>query len=226
MSKKLIGQKQDGRKRRKGAATLKPKNFVGKTAQAGHEERLASYIKRTLQLKQIGHPLYRIAQIISEEFNLEVIPHIATVALWRKQAMEAVTDDILVLQQQLRIDQFNELEQMKVKWLAVATADDIQIQRWRMEEGELQPFMDENATKEQIEATKQVVNIMSRQAKLLGLDIEKSPAVTGEGPQDLQSLQIWMINQTNIINPQQGGSIDVQSEVLELRSGIPEIDSV
>lgn len=189
---------------------------------AGHEARLALYIKRTLQLKRLDYPHWEVAEIIADEYKLDSIPAITTVADWYKKGMAAVREDIEELQWQMRIEQFNQLEKLKRKWMPLAMSDALEIRRWVMEEGTLQPELDENAVKEQIEATKQVVNIMARQAKLLGLDLTQSTNKDGDGPGTVQDLQLWMIGQINV--SAHGAAIDIPSEVLELKAGIPEID--
>lgn len=215
------------RKRKPGKRAAKlPAHPEGRTALAGHEERLALFCKRALQLKREGWYHYEIGEKIAEEFQLEKEPAITTVADWLKKGSEAVTRDIEELQWQMRIEQFRELDRMKRKFMQLACADELQVTRWKFIEGELQPDLDENAVKEQMDAAKVVVQIMNRQAKLLGLDMEKAVTPTGDGPGTLQDLQIWMIGQINMTTgAPNGGAIDVQSEVLELKTGIPEIDN-
>ena len=82
-----------------------------------------------------------VAPIIAMEFKLEVIPHITTIAKWQRQVMEAVDADIKDLREQLRIEQWTYLQKLLVKWMPIATADHLEVQRWKREEGSLQPFM-------------------------------------------------------------------------------------
>jgi hypothetical protein len=195
------------------------------TPLAGHEARLASYVKRTLQLKRLDYSHGEVAAMIADEYKLESIPAITTIADWYKKGMSAIREDIEELQWQMRIEQFNQLEKLKRKWMPLALSDSLEIQRWAMQEGEPQPFMDENAIAEQIDATKQVVNIMARQAKLLGLDLAQATTKDGEGPGTVQDLQLWMIQQINVTGAAtHGAPIDIATDILELRSGIPEID--
>lgn len=223
----LIKRKVHKHKRKPVTATLKTTSHPdGRKSQNGHEERLPMFIKRTLQMRREGLYFHEIAEAIANEFKLESIPCIATVYNWNKQGMGLINEDILALQYQIRIDQFTDLEKMKAKWMPIATANALEIRRWQMHEGELQPVMDENAVAEQIDATKAIVAIMARQAKLMGLDMEKAVAATGEGPESLQALQIWLVNQINTA-PNGSSAIDVQGEVLELTAGIPDVaDSV
>lgn len=225
-AKPLIEAAKKKRAKRKRKATIATIGIAGAKEDgspiAGHEARLASYVKRTLELKRLDYPHWEVAQMIADEYKLDSIPAITTVADWYKKGMSAVREDIEELQWQMRIEQFNQLEKLKRKWMPLAMSDALEIRRWVMEEGTLQPELDENAIKEQIEATKQVVNIMARQAKLLGLDLTQSTNKDGDGPGTVQDLQLWMIGQINIGG--HGAAIDVSSEVLELRSGLAEID--
>lgn len=224
--------KENKRKTKRGAmggGTIKATTHLpDRHAEDGHEERLASFIKRTLQLKRDGYHYHEIGPIIASEYKLEVIPHFTTVAKWRRQGMNAFDKDILDLANQMRMDQWEELESMKSKWLPIATAQALEIRRWKMVEGSLQPEMDEDALKEQLEATKQVVSICAAQAKLFGLNMEQAIASSGDGPESLQALQLWMVGQINIQGAPTGGVIDINptNEILELKSGIPEVDAV
>ena len=85
-----------------------------------------------------------------------------------------------------------------------------------MVEGELQPELDENAIKEQLDATSKCVSIMARQAKLLGLDLQQAvPDDKKDGPKTLQELQLWIINQVN--HPSPGGP---PMKTIEMQSGV------
>ena len=94
-------------------------------------------------------------------------------------------------------------------------------------QGELQPELCENAIDEQLKATIALVKIMDRQAKLMGLDLEKK-VEENKGVLDKDSIHLWIIGEVNkSIAPQ--GAIDIQAEarpVLELKSGSPEIDEL
>lgn len=213
------------RKRKPVTATLTTvEHPKGRDAKAGHEERLPAFIKKSLDLKRKGLYLHEIAEAITKDFNLATVPHITTVANWIRQGNEAVKEDISHLQIQLRIDQFNDLERLKAKWMRIATADEIKIQRWVMVEGARQPVIDEDATKEQLEATNAIVKIMQRQARLLGLDLEKAIEEKGDGPKSLQDLQLWFIGHLNIHGVGGGQTLEAESEVLELKSGIPQLE--
>jgi hypothetical protein len=191
----------------------------------GHEERLTAYQKMALDLKRKGHYHHQIADIVAIHFNLEYTPPITTVASWLKAGNDAVNRDIEELQWQMRLEQFKELETLKAKWMPLAIAEELHVKRMEMQEGQLVPVIDEDATKEQLKATETLVKIMTRQASLLGLDIAKAVQHEGEGPQKLQDLQVWLIGQVNMVTgAPNGGAIDVHSEILELRSGVPEID--
>lgn len=219
--------KRAKRKKPTGNATVDFKDAKqGAKSLIGHEARLAGYVSRTLQLKKLNYTHIEVGEIIAEEYKLTSIPPITTVADWYKKGMGAVREDIEELQWQMRLEAFSQLEKMKSKWMPLAMAEHLEITRWKMVEGSSQPELDERAVEEQLKATREVVNIMSRQAKLLGLDLAQATSKDGDGPGSLQDLQIWLISQVNLTQPNGGGSIDVHSEVLELKAGIPEADSV
>lgn len=228
--KRFIKDPQAPPKKRRKKATIATIDLIERKPDgdsiAGHEARLASFIKRTMELKRANYFHYEVAEMIAEEFKLESIPAIPTIASWYKQGMNAIREDFEEVAYQMRLEQFGQLEQMKRKWLGIALADHLEIRRWVMEEGSLQPKMDEDATKEQLEATKQTIAIMARQAKLLGLDLGQAiNKEDGEGPQTLQALQLWIINQVSTPNEPFSGQVLGVENMLELKTGIPELDA-
>lgn len=209
----------------------------------GHVDRLNAYCKRAHELKMLDWTHKEIAEKMCEEFQMVREPSIVTIANWLDKANFAFSLDIAKLAQQLRIEQFNELEKMKAKWLPLATANSLEITRWIRVEGSQQPAMDEDAVKEQIDATKAVVLIMARQAKLLGLDIEKK-LEDDKDKVDLNKLQMWIIGQVNQspeiedstalaltdvavpVASVPAAAKPVTGKVLEMRSGRREIDEM
>lgn len=224
MPKALIRKKKRGPVK----GTIKTKKHPqDRDARFGHEERLACFIKRTMQLKRDGWRLYEIADAIAIEYGLEKVPHISTVANWRKQGMDAITEDIQNLQQTILEDKFNELEQLLGKWFPIATADSLQIKRWVRIQGELQPEMDENATDEQLKAAKICADIVALQCKIMGATLERKDDDKKQ-MLDKDSIHLWIIGEVNkgIAAP---GIIDVTAEarpILELKSGSEEIDEL
>lgn len=215
---------KEKKKRRTGRATLAIKGSKHEPM-SGHELRLKSFVKRAAELKRKDYWHSEIAEIIAEEYQLVSVPGIATIADWLKKADQAMQADIVELQLQLRMQQYSDLDKLKRKWMIIATADELEIRRWKMVEGELQPELDEKAIAEQLKASEVIIKIMTQQAKLLGLNMEAALASSGDGPASLQELQLWMIGQVNIQNGPHGAAIDVASQVLELKSGLPEIDN-
>ena len=216
----MIKEKKKRKSTRTHKATLKQKDHVeDRSSMVGHEARLTAYIKRTMELNRKGHYLHEIAHIIAEEFNLDHVPNIATVCKWKATGLNAIDADIKALRMQFRLSQLEELEILKAKWMPIAAAQGLEIRRWKMEEGTLQPVLDENAVKEQIQATDQVVKILARQAKLLGLDLQEAMTEDGKGPKTLQELQLWIINQTNY-HPETLRPVAIE----DMKSGIRTID--
>lgn len=225
-------RKRGPNRKKKGECSIVSKDFAeGKPPQNGHAERLDMYIKRSLELKRLGYLHHEVAEKLTQEFNLERTPSITSISVWINTGRAAFSEDIQRLQEDMRIEQFTDLEKMKRKFLALANAEYLEITRWVMEEGSLQPKLDENAVKEQIDAGNLVIKIMTRQSKLLGLDLEKSVAKKGEGPSTLQELQLWLIGQLSAPEGSQGQEqpkvIDVDSQILTLATGLPdELDEV
>lgn len=226
-------KKGRGRKKAK-KPVMKSKDSLGSPC-TGHVERLHAFQKRAFDLKVLDMAHWEIAEKIAEEFNLERVPSVVTIANWLDKANFAFELDIAKLAAQMRIEQFNELERLKQKWMPLACAQELAIKRWIRVEGTLQPDLDENAVAEQIDATKAVVAIMARQAKLLGLDMDKK--IEGNKDElDLNTLQLWIIGQVNgSPDVTQALTFDVEATsspstgkptgpVLELRSGRDDID--
>lgn len=155
---------------------------------------------------------------------MERVPAVSTVAYWLDAAYRATDEDIKKLQWQWRMDSFMHLERMKKKFMTLALTDDLEIQRWvRSKDGEMQPTIDENAIAEQLKATEVCVKIMARQARLFGLDLETAHK-EGEGFDDLQGMQVWIIQQVNQMVGAPNGSPIIESNesgiTLELTSGL------
>lgn len=218
---------------------------AGNNPNIGHVERLNALMKRTFELKTLDYTHNEIAHKVAEEFKLERVPSIVTISNWLDKANFAYTLDIEKLAFHLRIEAFNELEKMKQKWLPLAMADSLKITRWFFTKDGPQPDLDERAVKEQIDATKAVVAIMARQAKLLGLDMEKK-LENDKDQLDMNQLQMWIIGQVNgttpnlsDLNPSPDATAPTEAAVvsevpadakpamvLELRAGRPEIDEL
>lgn len=204
---------------KKGTAAIQLKEHAGNPATTGHDARLLMYKKRAIELRALDHTLLEIAQMIYVEFQMERPPSLSTVHNWLESIYQDTKDDLLAIHWTLRFEQFKQLEKMKLKWLAVANADELAIRRWvRTKEGE-QPTLDENAVAEQLKATEAAVKIMARQARLFGLDLEQA-IKDGEGPQG--DMHLWVIQQVAKMGMPAGGPIvdEETSVVLELTSGI------
>lgn len=221
-----LPKRKGGNAMKAGKTTLKQKDHVaGRPGHIGHEERLAQYGARAVVLKGKGYYLFEIANTLAEEFNMERVPAISTVSEWLSYGNEQLHEQVEKMKWQLRFDQWNELDALKMKWMTIATAEALEVRRWKMIEGSLQPELDENAIKEQIDATNAVVKIMARQAKLFGLDLQENEMNKKEGPKDIASLQLWINAQ---IVKKHGGPagapIEMMGTNLTLSSGIPDDD--
>ena len=219
--------------RRKHRATTPSKHSAGEPF-TGHTERLNLYIKRAFELKTLDWSHRRIAEHMAEEFGMKHPPSIVTVSTWLDKANFAYTLDISKLASQMLIEQFNILEEIIAKWMPIAVADSLTVTRWSRINERYEP--DEDAIAEQAEATKIVLKTMERQAKLLGLDLEKKPE-GNKDEMDLNTLHLWIIGKVNenlpVSDPARGSANNAviptgtpPRQILELRSGRPEIDEL
>lgn len=223
-STKSAGKMGNG-KRKVGMGTIKTKSHpVGRSARVGHEHRLDAFQQRALQLNREGLNYWEIGERIADEFDLVSIPSTPTICVWINKRAEVVKADIGDLQWNLRVRQSDDLDKLKAKWMPLAIAQHLEITRWVRVEGAKMPELDENAIAEQLEAAKIVVKCMERQSKLLGLDVEKAPPTSGEGPSSHQDLMLWIISQSSTQSAP-GAVVEIKSEILELRSGIPESEA-
>lgn len=193
-----------------------------KPATIGHDERLQAYIKRAMELKILDYTHFEIANKMWEEFQMERIPSISTVHGWLEKGYQKTDDDIKKMQWTWRMQQMERLERLVAKWMPLALADELSIQRWiRTKEGP-QPTIDENAIGEQLKASELLVKILAREGRLFGFDVE-SAEKTGEGIGDLQSMQVWIINHISKMAQSVPGKVidqDPDRPVLELASGL------
>jgi hypothetical protein len=183
------------------------------------------YMKRAIELKRMDYTHFQIAQTMHVEFNMERRPAISTVSYWLDALYRHTDEEMKRVHCQFRAEQFEQLERLKSKWLKIAMAQDLEIQRWINTKGGKQPTIEENAINEQLKATEAIVKIMARQARLLGLDVERAgPQV--DGAQDRQEMQLWIIRQISMMGvaPAEGSKMESGREVLELTSGIEELE--
>lgn len=186
---------------------------------SGHPERLATFIKRTLELHASGEPYRQIALRIQKEFGLEKVPAVSTVAHWRSQGFEALSEDIRELQIQWRMDQMGELQEQKFKLLQKLNSEKWSVTRTKMVAGEIVEYVDENTHKERMEMIDRFVKLAAREAKLFGLDLLTPENKEGENF-TFRTLQMAIIDGQSLLTPN-----NPTGQVLELETGLPEFDS-
>lgn len=153
--------------------------------QVSNEERLSLIVRRAVYLHGIECQPYRvIAQQLRDEFNLAFTPAISTICNWMAKGNAEFYDDIKELQKQIRLQQFEECEELKGKWFDAAHRK-IEVTRTRIQDGSPVEIVDENAFAEQARAAEIYLKLLARQAKLLGLDMETST----EGKNDKIDIQ-------------------------------------
>lgn len=190
----------------------------------GHEDRLKLYMRAAADLKSRGYTYQEIAPKIAEQFRLVAQPHFMTVARWCWKADETIDEEIKEIARHLRWDQWNELERMKNILMPIVCAEELEIRRWAVINGEKQPVFDEEAVAERLKACAEVVKIHARQAKLMNLDLGQAEVEKG-GVSTLAEIQAWLIQRSaSGALAAEREPIDVDGEVLEISSGIePEL---
>jgi hypothetical protein len=211
-----------GKRRRGGKKTVAPRNASRLKTGNGEVERLERYCLRAHQLKSEGLYVYEIAPIIATEFELPRIPPVTTVWYWLNRASEAYQMDIAKLKLGEFEETYDHYKGLLAKWMPIATAGSLEIQRWQRIEGELQPFLDEDSMSEQLKASMVVVKALEGIAKLLGLNIDSKLDEKSGALPTLAEMNLWIISTINqSVKPLDA---NVEKPVLELRSGSPEID--
>lgn len=177
-------------------------------------------IKRALELKRMDNTHFEICVALQQEFNLERLPGVSTVADLLDAAYRATDAEIKQIQWQWRMEQFEQLERAKMKWFRLVTADegDFKVRRIEGRGEDTAVILDENIIGEQIKANQEMVRIMARQARLFGLDLET--AIKSEG-EDVGNLQVWILNQINqMVGAPNGAPLEDGEIKLELTSGL------
>lgn len=207
--------------RRKGG-----KRTVGKTvkrAEEGELQRLERYALRAHHLKAEGYYIHEIGAILTDEFKLPRVPPVSTIWNWIAKASKAYMDEIDKLKMAEFMEAYDQIKEVIAKFLPIATAGKLEIQRWARIDGEMQPFMDEKAFDEQAKAAMVVLKWHERLAKLLGLDLDKKLEEKGGEMPTLAELHMWVIGKVNdTIKPINPNVKELPT--LELRSGNEAID--
>lgn len=182
-------------KRKPVARVEPPTDYApGVLQQVGSEQRREQIARRASYLHGFACMSYRqIAVKLQEEFKLAGVPHVTTVASWLSQAKQVFMEDTVALQKQFRLEQFNQLELLKEKWLPAAMRE-CDIARTRMRKGGPIEIVDENAFNEQARACEIYIGLCKRQAKLLGFDLE-APTEGKSGKVDMQEIYLFISKQ-------------------------------
>lgn len=192
----------------------------------GNVESLHELIRFTLHCRVCNMSLLEIQEQIVEQFKMEP-PAISTISSWIMRYHEAADEDCKDFRNRQRHQQDLIIEGLLKRWLPVAAAEKLHVLRMRMEDGEMQPVMDENAYDEQAKASAIVIKLLERKTKLWNLDLTPDNKNVGNVTPDTISLYIIQQLQGKL---QHGGAIDVDSSVqregLELTSGDGDIDSL
>ncbi len=151
-----------------------------------------------IELDARGYTLDQIAGSIFERFQMENRLTYSSISQILKAARKSLMDDIKEVQMILRQSAFDELEPLRRKYLKIASAEAICIEREKVIDGEKQKYIDEDAFDKQTDALNGYLKIMAQQAALLGLNLKPEDHEQGEG-NTADSVKIWIINNLNQI---------------------------
>lgn len=164
--------------------------------QITNEERMALVGQAAIRKHALeGKPYRVIAEELWQEFKLEVCPSLTAVCRWIASAKEVLLHEISDLQIQLRMEQLNELEELKRPWWEAATRN-LLVRRTVMRDGRAIEEVDEDAFKEHEKAANVVIKLMERQARLLGLDLAGSDDNKGKAT-NIQEIYMFISQQLN-----------------------------
>lgn len=189
------------------------KHKANGTILAGHEERLALRVSYALDGKANGYTLRDIAQGIAVKFECDE-PAITTVQGYVARGLadlkEGREHSIAIMMERH--------ERVIRKALPLGLKDALAVNRLTRIDGETMYVIDENAVKEQVAFLNVALKAMSQQAKILGIGVVEPEQANAD----------WMTTMMNAIMgaPQQASArtIEAGGEVLELDSGLPELE--
>lgn len=160
------------RRRTKGKKRLQPDGTkrTGPHTLAGDDEAIQFVKTRALELYAIhGKSQREIPQLLVREFpSLKRAPCQKTVCFWIKDATLGQRTKQEVQQEFLERTHL-QFRSLQAKWMPIAMADSLDIQRTRIKDGERVTYIDEDSTKEQIEATKLVAKLFELEGKFIGV---------------------------------------------------------
>ena len=176
--------------------------------QLGNEERISILSRRAVYLHGFeGRPYRVIATMLADEFKLVTVPSISSICEWLRVGKVEFMKDIVDMRMQIRLQQFDECEDLKRQWFAAANRQ-ILVARTKVIDGQPMEIIDENAFDEQAKALGGYIKLMERQAKLLGLDLSGVEEEKGgkQSPQEIYLYISQMLNQ-NPIKQAQGQEV-------------------
>lgn len=172
MSKQESNGDKTPRRRTKGKKRRLPDGSkrTGPHTLAGDDEVIEFVKARALELYAIhGKSQREIPALLVKEFPLlQRAPCQKTVCFWIKDASLGSRTKQEIQQEFLERTHI-QFRALQAKWIPIATADTLNVQRSRMKDGELVSYIDEEAVKEQLEATKVVTKLFEVEARFIGV---------------------------------------------------------
>lgn len=210
----------------KNGRTIKTKGHTGKSTE-GQNQRLVMLKQRAMRLRAEGLSLALTAETLADEFKLERIPPTTTVFRWTADVALELKEDYDRTSIAYRTEQDAQIDELLRRWMPLALADHLRIQKFKQSAEGPVPYIDEHAYDESLKALDRCLKLMARRARLWNLDLTKVEINTGDGPKTYQDLLLW-VNTTLIAGEgaKNMGSAKVVDEPLSLEAGVPDVDIV
>lgn len=178
--------------RRKTFAKQISKGKTGPSQSLSNSEREAIICHRAVEIKALEHLSHRqLGERLQKEFDLVYTPSVPTISKWLHDGKMALWFDIKEMQKQIRLEQFNELEEMKTS-LRGAALRKFEVERTKVVDGERIKVVTEQHLSEQTKAIEAFTKLCARQAALLGLDLGREDGERGK--ETVKDLYVWINN--------------------------------
>lgn len=172
-------------------------------------------IRRASELRAYCYDVQEICQIIGREFECDP-PEPPTVYGWFNKYHHAADADIINNLNERRQQVDRMITALLKRWMPVAAAEKLMINRWQTMDGMKVPVLDENAYDEQLKASAIVLKAMERLCKLWNLDLSSE---TGGKPLTPQAIALIISQQVNNHYANGGPVGSSEAITLELTAG-------
>lgn len=200
---------------RKDKARTGPPNIVGS------DDKMPLIIARAWELKAGGYEQLESCEMLAKEFKMPRVPSRQTLHSWLAKGREHLENHQDILKDAMFVC-LEQLRRLTRKWLPIAEAGSLKVQRKRMKDGEIAYEVQEEEIKEQAVATKLVHDGIKLTASILGI---------GRGEKDAggssESLQMTLIRNFNqIVMTREQAEHSTRDVVLLLEGGDPALEAI